>query len=218
VCCARPIGPPDFRSRGNPFHQSKKPVRAAASPPAKPIVITIVPAMKKSWAAGSIPPSGAFPLAITDTTSQTAAITYAPIGMSVSGGWVGLPAHPRMPMNRRPFSVSAGRIENNLAMEPSRCRCVRCRGSRGPSSRSAGRGASVWAAGEEGQCPQAQAPPHAHPPDAAAPGPPDDVANSENRRRTRSLPQEGHAIAVSTAAVMGRDRSKAPSQARQTYS
>jgi hypothetical protein len=47
---------------------------------------------------------------------------------------------------------------------------------------------------------------------------PDDVANSENRRRTRSLPQEGHASAVSIADVIGREVSNGHSHARQTYS
>src|ERR1700751_4786593 len=41
-----------------------------------------------------------------------ATTVYAPIGTSVSGGWNGLPANPRRPLNFRPRSVSDGRNEN----------------------------------------------------------------------------------------------------------
>jgi hypothetical protein len=47
---------------------------------------------------------------------------------------------------------------------------------------------------------------------------PDEVAKSEKRRRVRSLPHEGHAIAVSTLAVIDRRSSNVRSQDRQTYS
>lgn len=66
--------------------------------------------------------------------------------------------------------------------------------------------------------PQAQAPPHPHPPaefelSLAAP-----VAKSENRRFTRSLPQEGHASAVATDTVIERCSSNSRSHRMQTYS
>lgn len=65
------------------------------------------------------------------------------------------------------------------------------------------------------QCPQAQAPPHAHP----ALAPLDGVeATNEKRRRTRSLPQDGHASAVSTVAVIERLCSNTCSHAMHTYS
>src|SRR5579862_5915111 len=41
------------------------------------------------------------------------------MGRSVSGGWSGLPAQPRMPLNFRPFSVSGGRTENFRTASPS---------------------------------------------------------------------------------------------------
>jgi hypothetical protein len=45
------------------------------------------------------------------------------------------------------------------------------------------------------------------------------AAENENRRRTRSLPHEGHANAVSTGpAVIGRRSSNGCSHARQMYS
>src|SRR6185437_15691851 len=46
-----------------------------------------------------------------ETTSNAAAITYAPMGTSVSGGCNGLPENPRRPLNVRPRNVSAGRNE-----------------------------------------------------------------------------------------------------------
>src|SRR5438046_10758773 len=49
-------------------------------------------------------------------TSNAAAKKYATMGKSVSGGWVGLPAHPRIPRNFRPFSVMAGLIEKSLVI------------------------------------------------------------------------------------------------------
>ena len=55
VCFARPIGPLE-RSRGMPFHQSRKPVSAAPRPTRKPAAITNVAAAKKSWALGSSAP------------------------------------------------------------------------------------------------------------------------------------------------------------------
>src|ERR1700757_1878547 len=42
--------------------------------------------------------------------------------MSVSGGWNGLPAQPRMPLNFLPLSVIAGRTENRLIRVPPRRR------------------------------------------------------------------------------------------------
>jgi hypothetical protein len=68
---------------------------------------------------------------------------------------------------------------------------------------------------------QAHAPPHAQPPPAAgsaADRPTLPVANTENRRRTRSLPQEGHSVAVWTAEFMARRCSNGCSHARHTYS
>ena len=67
------------------------------------------------------------------------------------------------------------------------------------------------------QWPQAQAPPHAQPPDAwGAVEPVAAVpAMNENCRRTRSLPQDGHASAVSTVAVIGRRCSNRCSHAMQ---
>src|SRR5581483_6508092 len=47
-------------------------------------------------------------------TSNAAARTYAAIGKSVSGGCIGLPAHPRTPLNVRPRIVRVGRTENFL--------------------------------------------------------------------------------------------------------
>jgi hypothetical protein len=72
--------------------------------------------------------------------------------------------------------------------------------------------------GRVSQWPQAQAPPQAQPPDAAPDEGPEDVANRENRRRTRSLPQSGHASAVSTVDAIGRVCSNGRSHARHTYS
>lgn len=65
-----------------------------------------------------------------------------------------------------------------------------------------------------GQRPQAHAPPHAQPPAADGPDPPDVFATNENWRRTRSLPQDGQATATSTEAVMGRFCSNQRSHAR----
>src|SRR4051812_28197591 len=45
-------------------------------------------------------------------TSNAAASTYAATGKSVSGGCVGLPDHPRRPLNVRPRIVSVGRTED----------------------------------------------------------------------------------------------------------
>jgi hypothetical protein len=66
--------------------------------------------------------------------------------------------------------------------------------------------------------PQPHAPPQAQPPcDGAAPLEPDGAMN-EKRRRTRSLPHEGHARATSTLVVIERRSSNARSQPRHTYS
>jgi hypothetical protein len=69
-----------------------------------------------------------------------------------------------------------------------------------------------------GQCPpQAHAPPHAHPPDEGA-DPSEPVANTEKRRRTLSLPHDGHATTTSTVAVIDRATSNASSHDKQRYS
>lgn len=62
--------------------------------------------------------------------------------------------------------------------------------------------------------------PQPHPPDDSGADVPADAlpATNENRRRTRSLPHEGQASAVSTAAVIGRRSSKWCSHAMQRYS
>src|SRR5690242_14652166 len=38
--------------------------------------------------------------------------------MSVRGGWVGLPAQPRMPLNPQPFNVNGGLNDINRAIAP----------------------------------------------------------------------------------------------------
>jgi hypothetical protein len=48
--------------------------------------------------------------------------------------------------------------------------------------------------------------------------PAEPVANSEKRRRTRSLPQDGQLNAVSTVLVIGRRSSNDRSQLMHTYS
>src|SRR5437764_2454620 len=45
--------------------------------------------------------------------------------MSVSGGCMGFPAHPRTPLNGRPFSVTPGRIEKYLGIGQPPGRAVR---------------------------------------------------------------------------------------------
>jgi hypothetical protein len=67
---------------------------------------------------------------------------------------------------------------------------------------------------------QAQAPPHAHPPAACEPASPAGAfpATNENCLRTRSLPHDGQARAVSTDAVIGRRSSNRCSHAMQRYS
>lgn len=56
------------------------------------------------------------------------------------------------------------------------------------------------------------------PPGAASDPAAEPAANSENLRRTRSLPHWGQASAVSTAPVIERRSSNGCSQLRQTYS
>ena len=74
----------------------------------------------------------------------------------------------------------------------------------------------LWGSGTLRQPPQAQAPPHAQPPVAWGLEPVDAVpAMNENCRRTRSLPHDGQASAVSTVEVMGRRCSNRCSQAMQ---
>jgi hypothetical protein len=66
------------------------------------------------------------------------------------------------------------------------------------------------------QPPQAQAPPQAQPPVARGLAPLEAVpAMNENCRRTRSLPHDGQASTVSTAAVIGRRCSNRCSHAMQ---
>jgi uncharacterized protein YfaQ (DUF2300 family) len=67
------------------------------------------------------------------------------------------------------------------------------------------------------QARQAHAPPQAQPAEASEPIEPV-AATNEKRRRTRSLPHDGHASAVSTEAVIDRRSSKRRSHAKQTYS
>jgi len=67
-----------------------------------------VPARQKSCAhSWESPP-------ITEMTSNTAPSTYAVMGKSVNGGCVGLPDHPRRPLNVRPRNVRVGRNANLL--------------------------------------------------------------------------------------------------------
>ena len=98
-----------------------------------------------------------------------------------------------------------------------------------PSARHAGllAQASRWSASRKrfrtARQPQPHAPPQHPPPNADAPldgvAPLDgEGATNENRRRTRSLAQDGQASAVSTFAVIERRSSKGRSQARHTYS
>src|SRR3954452_16177363 len=108
VCFALRIMPLD-RSRSSPFHQSQNPVVAVPIDAIAPAMIVYVAATNASCAPE--------PLRITDSRSKAAARTYAATGMSVSGGCDGLAAQPRVPLKRRPRIVSAGRIENNLAMD-----------------------------------------------------------------------------------------------------
>jgi hypothetical protein len=70
---------------------------------------------------------------------------------------------------------------------------------------------------DDSQCPQAQAPPQPQPPPACGPGSDEDAApaTNENCRRTRSLPHDGQARAVSTEAVIGRRCSNRCSHAMQ---
>ena len=68
--------------------------------------------------------------------SNAAANRYATIGKSVSGGWVGLPDHPRNPLNVRPFRVSVGRTEN-LRIAASRGEPTRRVGRPGPTQSAA---------------------------------------------------------------------------------
>src|SRR5436309_2575207 len=90
------------------FHASHSPVSAANTDTTAPATKVYVPACQNSpdqpWPS---PPT-------TEITSNTAAMTYAVIGKSVNGGWVGFPDHPRKPLNFRPRIVSVGRIENFL--------------------------------------------------------------------------------------------------------
>src|SRR4051812_25699085 len=51
-------------------------------------------------------------------TSKAAARMYATIGKSVSGGWSGLPDHPRSPLYVRPLIVRVGRTESFLTWTP----------------------------------------------------------------------------------------------------
>jgi hypothetical protein len=90
------------------FHASHSPVSAANTDTNAPRMNAYVPACQVSFPHVWVSPP------MTETTSHAAASTYAPIGMSVSGGWVGLPDQPRMPLNLRPFKVSVGRTANLL--------------------------------------------------------------------------------------------------------
>src|SRR5438128_8450239 len=110
VWAAFPIGPvPGWRSML--FHQSQKPVSAAPSETMPPAMTTYVPATNASLAA-----PGWDPLATNEMTSNAATSTYETMGKSVRGGWAGLPLQPRTPRKDRPLNVTAGLIENSLAM------------------------------------------------------------------------------------------------------
>src|SRR5436190_10059058 len=92
------------------FHASQNPVSAAKTDTAAPAMNTQVPACHSSRAHVWLSPP------TTDATSKIAAMTYAAMGKSVSGGCIGLPDHPRGPLNLRPRSVSVGRNENLLML------------------------------------------------------------------------------------------------------